>query len=168
MGQLNGNRIDNALGGLFSALDAADRLLVKKLFKQQKLKLDIHDSATAGTAFTKTFMWENETGVDVQVVAGAATAPIAVTANASTYASFIVSRLDAAGSNAAVVATFATDTVTTDDMVANVPKDMTLTPANVIIPAGGILVGEVTKASTGVAITAATSRASIVLTIEPV
>lgn len=168
MAQLTGTRIRQALTSQFSALDSTDEETVKKTLLQKKVRIDCHDSATAGTAFTSSIIWRNDTGVSHRVVAAEASAPVAVTANATNYATFLVARLDSAGANSANVATFATDTVTTDDMVANVPKTMTLTDANVEIPAGYILVGSITKAASGVAVTAATSRASIVLTLEPV
>ena len=168
MGQLSGNRITQALRALFSSLDSTDQDLVTDAVLQQKVRLDCHDSATAGTAFTKSLIWRNDTGISYRVVDARASAPVAVTANATNYASFIVTKLDSAGGSAAVVATFATDTVTTDDMVANVGKSMTFTDANVIVPAGSILVGEITKTASGVAVTAATSRASIELVLEPV
>ncbi len=168
MGQLNTTRIWNALKGLFSTLDATDEAILKKSIWQQTVNTEIHDSATAGTAFTATALWYNNLGFDVKVTAARATAPIAVTANATNFATFTVARIDAAGANSANVATFATDTVTTDDMVANVPKTMTLTDANVVIPAGFTLVVAVAKASSGVAITAATSRAKVEVDLEPV
>lgn len=168
MAQLTAARIFNAIYGLFSGLDSTDATLLKKLQWRRKVRLDIHDSATAGTAFTKSLIWRNDTGVDQKVISAEAAAPIAVTANATNYASFIVTKLDSAGANGATVGTFATDTVTTDDMVAHVPKALTLTDANVVVPAGSILVGEVTKTASGVALTAATSRASITVELEPV
>ena len=167
MSQLTGSRIINAIIGLFSALDSTDQTLLKKCLAQKKIKIDMSDSATAATAFTKSLLWYNDTGVDCRVISAKATAPVAVTANATNYATFQVSKLDSAGANAAVVAAFATDTVTTDDMVANVSKDMTLTAANVIVPAGSYLVAEITKTASGVAVTAATSRAVVEVRVEP-
>lgn len=167
MGQLSATSILNAIYGLFSALDDTDKTLLRKELYVKKVSVDCHDSATAGTAFTKSPIWYNDTGASARVVAARAIAPVAVTANATNFATFLVSRLDSAGGNAATVATFATDTVTDDNMVANVAKDMTLTAANVIVPAGSYLVGEITKTASGVAVTAATSRARIELEIVP-
>lgn len=168
MGQLTGTRILDAVVGLLSRLDSTDETLAKKVVLQPRIvTVDCHDSATAGTAFTKSIIWKNDTTTSYRVVAAEASAPVAVTANATNFASFIATKLDSAGANGAVVATFATDTVTTDDMVANVPKTMTLTVANVVVPAGSILVGEITKTASGVAVTAATSRARITLYLEP-
>lgn len=167
MGQLNTSRVYKAIVGLFSALDQTDQTLLQKAMWSWKVKLDITDAATAGTAFTSSPLWYNDTGYDVVVKAARATAPIAVTANATNFATFTVARIDAAGANSANVATFATDTVTTDDMVANVPRDMTLTVANVIVPAGFSLIGAVSKTASGVALTAATSRALIEVELQP-
>ena len=167
MAQLTASSIFNALIGLFSALDSTDVALLKKTLWRKVVKIDCHDSATAGTAFTKSHLWYNDTGASARVTLARATAPIAVTANATNYATFLVTKLDSAGANGATVATFATDTVTTDDMTAFVAKTMTLTDANVIVPAGYYLVGEITKTASGVALTAATSRATIELEIVP-
>jgi hypothetical protein len=166
MAQLTPRRIFNAIYGLFSGLDSTDETTLKKFLWTKTVEIEIHDSATAGTAFTLSPLWYNDTGFDVVVKAARATAPIAVTAHAADFATFLAAKIDAAGANAVNVATFATDTVTTDNMVANVPKTMTLTAANVIVPAGFSLTANVTKTGNGVAITAATSRAKISLDLE--
>jgi hypothetical protein len=168
MAQLTNNRVLNALLAFFSSLDSTDQATVKKAMWRKKWVIDCHDSATAGTAFTASPLYYNDTGADVKVVSARCTAPVAVTGHASNYATFSVAKLDTAGANSATVATYATDAATTKDMVANVAKDMTLTAANVIVPAGYYLVGAIAKASSGVAVTAATSRARIEVEIEPV
>ena len=167
MGQLSASSILNAIVGLFSALDSTDSTLLRKTLWRKVVSVDCHDSATAGTAFTKSALWYNDTGANARVTLARATAPIAVTANATNFATFLVTKLDAAGANGATVATFATDTVTDDNMVAHVARTMTLTGANVIVPPGFYLVGEITKTASGVAVTAATSRARIELEITP-
>lgn len=168
MGQLNQNRIVNAFMSLFSATDATDQDLVKTTLVRKQIKARVHDAATAGTAWTETFVWRNDTGGSVKVVSAHAVTPIAVTANGSNYASFLAYQRTSAGASQATIATFATDTVATDDMVAHAPKEMTLTNANVVVPAGGVITAAVTKTGTGVALTAATSEASIILVVEPV
>lgn len=167
MAQLTGAKLFGALRGLFSALDSTDDDFIKSTMFRKKVSLVINDAATAGTAHTETFMWRNDTGIDMRVVSAYAVAPIAVTANGTSYATFLVASRTAAGASAANVATFATDTTTTDDMVALAPKAMTLTAANVIVPAGYVLTGAVTKTSSGVALTAATSQALIEVLLEP-
>jgi len=164
---LTATSIFKAIYGLFSALDSTDESVLKGTIWRKQVPLNVTDGGTAGTAQGETFMWRNDTGVDVRVISGHAVAPIAVTANATNFATFNVSRRTSAGASAVTVAEFATDTVTDDDMVAFAPKAMTLTDANVIVPSGSVLTGKVTKGGTGVAIASATAQARIVLTVEP-
>lgn len=168
MAQLTQSRIFNALVGLFSATDATDQDLIKTSMWRKQIKARVHDAATAGTAYTETFAWRNDTGGSVKVISGYAVTPIAVTAHGTNYATFLAYQRTSAGASQATIATFATDTVTTDDMVAHAPKAMTLTDANVVVPAGSVITVAVTKAASGVALTAATSDAYIVLVVEPV
>jgi hypothetical protein len=167
MSQLTARGIYKALCALFSSLDSTDETLVKKMLWRKKVKLEVTDGGTAGTAQGETFMWYNDTGVDVTVKESRAIAPVAVTAHGTNYATFTLSKRDTAGANAATVAEFATDTVTTDDMTAFLPKSMTLTSANVTVPSGYVLTGKVAKAGTGVAIGSATAQACIEVIIEP-
>lgn len=168
MAQLTQSRIFNALASLFSSLDSTDVDLVKTSLWRRQIKAQITDAATAGTAYTETFCWRNDTGGSVKVVSAHAVAPIAVTAHGTNYATFLAYQRTSAGATQATIATFATDTVTTDDMVAHAPKAMTLTDANVIVPSGSVITVAVTKAASGVALTAATSHAHIILVVEPV
>lgn len=166
MAQLTAIRIFNGLKGLLSSLDATDDLLVKKVLWRRQVRVQVTDGGTAGTAQGEVGVWYNDTGVDVAVRAAYAVTPVAVTAHATNYATFDISKR-VAGS-ATSIGTFATDTVTTDDMTAYVEKALTLTDANVVVPAGAWLTAKVTKASSGVAIGSATAQASIVAIIEPV
>lgn len=165
---LSANSIFKAIYGLFSGVDSTDETTLKKLLWRKQVALNVTDGGTAGTAAGETLVWYNDTGVDVAVRSALAISGISVTANATNYATFDLSKRDGAGGSATSIATFATDTVTTDDMVAFVPKTMTLTDSAVVVPSGGVLTAKVTKAGTGVAIGSATVQARIVATIEPV
>lgn len=77
----------------------------------------------------------------------------AVTANATNYRTFRVVNKGQAGAGTTVVATFATDTVTTDDLAAFDEKTIPLsgTAANLVVAAGDVLVADETVAASGVA-----------------
>lgn len=168
MGQLTHVRILNALEGLVSGLDAADETLLKQALWRKQVKSDVTDGGTAGTAATERTLWINDTGGDVRVVAAYAVAPVAVTANATTFATFLLYRRTAAGGSQTTVGSYATNVVTTNDMVAHAEKEFSLTAANVVVPSGAKLTCAVTKASTGVAIASSTAPAQIVVIVEPI
>lgn len=165
MAQLTATRILNAIKGLFVSLDSTDDALLKKMLWRRQVRCPVTDGGTAGTAQGEVAFWYNDTGVDVKVVNAYAVTPVGVTANATTYATFELTKRVAGAATS--IGTFATDTVTTDDMTAYVEKSLTLTDANVLVPAGAWLAAKVTKASTGVAIASSTAQASIVAIIEP-
>ena len=167
MGQLTAQRIKDGLLNLLGRLDSTDELLLSKQLMRKTVSAHVTDGGTAGTAQTETFAWQNNTGGNVRVISANAIAPIAVTANGSNYASFLLYKRTSAGASQATIATFATDTVTTDDMVAFAPKAMTLTVANVVVPDGYVVTVAVTKTGTGVALAAATSQARIEFVVEP-
>lgn len=77
----------------------------------------------------------------------------ALTANATNYRTFRVVNKGAAGAGTAVVASFATDTPTTDDLVAFDEKVVTLsvTPANLVVAAGDVLAADETVTASGIA-----------------
>lgn len=168
MSQLTGSSIFKAIVGLFSALDSTDQTTLKKQLWRKTARCSVTDGGTAGTAQTETFVWQNNTGGDVVVTACNVVTPVAVTAHGTTYATFLLYKRTSAGASQATIGSFATDTVTTDDMTAFAPKALTLTAANVIVPDGYVLTCAVTKASTGVAIASATAQAVIEVTYEPV
>lgn len=87
-------------------------------------------------------------------VTGVSVTPEAnVTANATNYRTFRLINKGQAGAGATVVASLATDTPTTDDLVAFDEKTITLsgTPANLTVAEGDTLVADETTAGTGVA-----------------
>lgn len=170
MGQLNAERIKNALTALFTSLDATDVILLKKLMSRGQAVGYFTDGGTAGTAQTATAFWINDTGKPVKVTSLKFVTPIAVTADATNYGTVTVAHRTSAGASATTIASFATDTVTTDDLVAFAPKDLTssITAGNDIVPAGGVLTVALAKTAIGVAFAAATSQAYVSVEYEPV
>jgi hypothetical protein len=77
----------------------------------------------------------------------------ALTANATNFRTFRVVNKGQAGSGSTVVASFATDTPTTDDLVAFDEKAIPLsgTPANLKVAKGDVLAVDETVAAAGVA-----------------
>lgn len=77
----------------------------------------------------------------------------ALTAHATNFRNFRVVNKGQAGAGTTVVATFATDTPTTDDLVAFDDKTIPLsgTPANLVVAAGDVLAADETVAASGVA-----------------
>jgi hypothetical protein len=77
----------------------------------------------------------------------------ALTANATNYRTFRVVNKGQGGSGTTVVATFATDTVTTDDLKAFDEKVIPLsgTAADLVVKAGDVLAVDESKAAEGVA-----------------
>ena len=77
----------------------------------------------------------------------------AVTAHGTNYRTFRVVNKGQAGAGTTVVASFATDTVTTDDLAAFDEKTIPLsgTAANLVVAAGDVLVADETVAASGVA-----------------
>lgn len=77
----------------------------------------------------------------------------ALTANATNFRTFRVMNKGAVGTGTTIGATFATDTVTTDDLVAFKAKDIPLsgTAANLKVAKGDVLAADETVAASGVA-----------------
>lgn len=167
MGQLSASRIFKGIYGLFSGLDATDETLLKNTMWRETVTGSFTDGGTAGTAQTATAFWVNNTGVPVRAVLVQAVTPVAVTGHAANYATITVAHRTSAGASATTIATFATDTPTTDDFVAFAPKSLPITAGNDIIPVGGVLTLAVAKASSGVAMAAATSQAYVAVQVEP-
>lgn len=169
MGQLNAERIKNALSALFTSLDSTDVTLLKKLMCRGSAVGYFTDGGTAGTAQTATAFFVNETSKPVKITSVKFVTPIAVTANATNYGTVTVAHRTSAGASATTVVSFATDTVTTDDLVAFAPKDLTslITAGNDVVPAGGVVTVALAKTASGVAFAAATSQAYVSIEYEP-
>jgi hypothetical protein len=115
-----------------------------------KLEANIPAQGTAGTV-QDYVIGEAESGGTVQEVTLVPEA--AVTANATNYRTFRVINKGQSGAGSTVVASFATDTVTTDDLAAFDEHDVPLsgTAANLVLTAGDVLVADETVAASGVA-----------------
>jgi hypothetical protein len=168
MAQLTAERIKNALTSLFSSADSTDVDLMKKLLVRKTAVGYFTDGGTAGTAQTSTAFFVNETGKPVKATSLKIVTPVAVTAHGSNYGTVTVAHRTSAGASATTIGTFATDTVTTDDITAFAPEELTITAANAVIPAGGVVTVALAKTGTGVAFAAATSQAYVSLEYEPV
>jgi hypothetical protein len=166
MAQLTATRIFGGLRGLFSALDSTDDALLKNLMTRHKVVAQITDGGTAGTAQTETPVWENTTGNNMRVVTAKLIAPVTGAASATDTVTVTVTKRDAAGGSAAVVATY-TSNVAGTGFTAFVPEALTNTVANVIVPTGYTLTVLASKANSGVAIAAATSQAVVEIVLEP-
>lgn len=130
--------------------------------KSLELVKDADDAAagTVTTVFPFRKVQANETGT---VSAVYYTPDAALTANATDYATITVAHRRSSDYTTSVgLAARATDTVTTDDMVAFTPWALTLdgTAANLEVNSGDILTFAIAKAASGVAVPAG------VLTIE--
>lgn len=169
MAQLSANKIFGGIRGLFSALDTTDEALLKNLITRDKVECHVTDGGTAGTAQTETFAYKNTSGTNQLVTGASFCAPVAITANDTTYATITVTKRDSAGGTAAVVATRTTQiTGGSGNITAFLPIALTLTVANVVVAPNEVLTVLVSKASTGVAIAAATSQARVEIILEPI
>lgn len=166
MGQLSATSIFNAIKGLFSSLDSTDATLLKNTLYRQKVRVYVTDGGTAGTAQTATAFFTNDLGCNLRVVSAKLIVPVAVTGHDTNNATFTLSKVDADGTNAATVAA-RTSNVAGGNYTAFKPVDLTLTEANAVVASGWSLRIAVSKASSGVAIAAATSQAYIEVTLEP-
>lgn len=167
MAQLTALKIKKAIYGLFSALDSTDEAMLDHQINRRVVKVRLFDAATAGTAMTATSFWTNDTTISWKVVSAKVVAPVAVAADNTDYVTFLLAKVDSAGANSATVATADTRAASLNALAAFVPEALTLTDANVTILAGWTLNASVAKAGSGKAITAATSDAYMILTLEP-
>lgn len=167
MAQLTATRIFNAIAGLFSSLDSTDSTLLKNTMWRQKVGVHVTDGGTAATAQTATAFFTNDLGTTVRATKVTIKVPVAVTAGDTNNATVTVTKVDAAGSNSATVATLTTNT-TQGNLTAFVAYELDITEANQDIADGWTLRVAVSKASSGVAIAAATSQAYVEVTLEPV
>lgn len=165
MAQLTGDIITKAVRKFLSALDTTDDALVSNVLLRQKAEAYVTDGGTAATAQTETPIWFNHTGSNVNVVAIKVMVPIGITLNASNFATFNVTKRDAAGGTAVVVGTLATSATTLTAFLGTV---IPITAGTGIVVAGGSLTVGVAKSGTGVAIAAATSQVYIEILYEVV
>ena len=145
-----------ALGGqyyaeLSSSSDKATVANAADFFtEKQAFFTKIAADAAANTATAETAIFRAEREIRVKHIYYVPSA--AVTAHGTNYATILIDSRDGAGGSATNRATFATDTLTDDDLTAFVPKLLTTTDFD--MDANGVLTLEITKASSGVAIAA--------------
>lgn len=156
-----GDAIRGVANGIFSAAaNTAQQARAEHVFCGRYLTENYSDAATAGTAVTET-VHANITETSATVKKIMLSAPIAVTANGTNFATVTVSKRTGAG-GAVTLGTFATSATS---MVAFVPIVLTpgsgLTAANLKLTAGDVITVAIAKSGTGVALTAATSNFNV-------
>lgn len=166
MAQLTASGIAKAAYGLFSGLDATDEALLKNLLLREQVTCRLFDAATAGTAMTETAFWRNSSGANKRVISTHVVAPIAVANGDTHFVTFTLSKRAGAGA-AVVVATGTSKAASLNALVAFVPEALTATASAVVIPDGSVLTALVSKDGNGLAITAATSDAYMIVLLEP-
>lgn len=164
---ITGDQLKMMGGALFSQASATDQTRVNQALVTRWIHTtNIGDVATAGTAFTESVIAANLPAGRIKGVY--VSCPIAVTANDTTYATLTVSKRTGAG--AAVIVATQTTKITggSCNIVAFVPVALTLsaTDANLTIAASDVLTFLVSKASTGVALTAITSALGVSIQFE--
>ena len=144
------NKLENTLKGALHSIGASDLSgTLKRVLRRFEVNLPI--ATDADGAITEVAICR--VPVACKVVSAHITCTSAgITAHATNYATFDVSKRDGAGGAAAVAATFATDTVTTDDVTQWVPKALTVTAANASLTAGSVLTFKGTASGSGVAV----------------
>lgn len=165
---INGQEIKNKATALFSPNTANDHERVKQTVVERMVEVQVNDAATAGTAVTETVVATFPfASAGVKVLGCTFATPIAVTANDTSYATVTLASRDSAGANALTIGSQTTKiTGGTGNITAFKPYSLTLTAANVIVPQGGCLTIAVAKASSGVALTAATSTVNVTVFYE--
>jgi hypothetical protein len=133
-----------------TAPKAAAKKLIRRIIKLSK------PGADAMAADTTAYTAADHEYVDapMRVLGAWLNTQAACTAHGTNYATINVVKGDGAAGAAVVIATHATDTVTTDDLAAAVPKAMTLTTtlADTRLPIGAVLGFNITKAAAGVVV----------------
>lgn len=156
--------------GLFAGETAADAARIATSLVQRIECPSFTDAATAGTAVTESPLVNFPAAMfpnGVKIVAATFTTPIAVMASDTTFATVTLASRNAAGGGSTTIGSQTTKiTGGTGNITAFVAQPLTLTAANVIVPAGGSITLAVAKASTGVALTAATSTCSLTIWLE--
>lgn len=122
----------------------------------------VTDGGTAGTAAAETVIgYVKDAG---KVVSIYLSTPVGVTADNTNNATFTVGRRTAGGSRT-TIGTLTTN-VAQGNLTAFSPVALTLTAANVQLAAGDVLTLQLAKASSGVAIAAATAQADVTVIVE--
>jgi len=152
MAQTDREKLKSSQIGALVSSEVSDPETVIKAAHRQVFYVALTDEADADGTATNGGIYMPIAG---KVVASYATTEVAVTAHASNYKTFVLEKGTIASPT--TIASFATDTVTTDDMVAGVPKEMTLVAAAQTFAAGTMLRAKLTAAASGVAVCTATA-----------
>lgn len=127
----------------------------------------VNDAATAGTAITITPV---VAGVPYacRIVSATLSAPIAVAVSESVYVTFSLAKYTSAGGSATAVGTRVTNAAGGGAMVAFARDAMTLTATATEVAQYGVITIAAAKASTGTALTAATSWLCVTVVTEDI
>jgi hypothetical protein len=147
---------------------SAAETTIRKLFRRT-YTIAVADAATAGTAVTETVMIPYVERLS-RVKAVRIATPIAVTAHDTTYATFSVAGRVAGAASTAIASHTTKITAGLGNLTAFAPYSLTLsaTDANLTLAAGSSVTVAIAKASTGVALTAATSYVVVEVDLEEI
>lgn len=134
------------------------------LAHSRAITANISDAATAGTAVTESVIYRAPAAGVVKAAYYAT--PVGVAGNDTTFATFTLSKRTGGGAPVVVASQNTKITGGAGSAVAFVPVPLVLVGAAVQLAAGDVLTIAVAKASTGVAISAATSTAGITVLLE--
>lgn len=134
------------------------------LAHSRAITANITDGGTIGTAVTESVIYRAPAAGVVK--AAYYTAPVAIPGNDTTFATFTLSKRTAGGAATVIGSQNTKITGGAGSAVAFVPVPLVLVGAAVQLAAGDVLTIAVTKGSTGVAISAATSTAGITVLLE--
>jgi hypothetical protein len=169
MSQLTGKRIVNALYGLMSGLDAADRTLIEKVLSGRiKVKAEVGDAGASATSVTDKFVWYNDTGVSVRATAARHFAAVTLAPGATHNCAFVVESTNAANSATATVASYTSD-VAGGTATKGVAKALTVTGGTstaAVIPSGYAVIISATKGGSGVLIGATATPSVVEIDLE--
>lgn len=135
---------------LISAVGSTEEAVADKLGPARYNK-GVHKIADAAAADILRLTFETATDADLKIDECKVTLSAAVALNGATYATLSLVYNDGAGGANTTIGTLDTSATA---FVANVPRAMTLTDANRVVPAGSMLQLVQAKASTGVIVAA--------------
>lgn len=145
---------------------AADPKVAVNALNTKYYQFLVQDAATAGTAVTETAM---QMPVRGKVIGVSMTAPIAVTASDTNFATVSVAKRTGSAASAPIASQATKVTAGTGSLVAFVPAQLpssAFTVANQQMAAGDVLTLAIAKAASGVALTAATSYFCVTVAVE--
>jgi len=133
-----------------SALDLGGAAGAAKLYDFPPQCVPLAADGAAGTVIAATKFWTNPFDFSVLVVGLHVSADAGVAADPANYGTELILADNGAGGAAATAASYSTQTAAQGALVANIGKAGVLTQANCVVPPGGNLWYQQTKAGTGV------------------